>query len=218
MTAPNQGILDDFNRANASPMAGNWSGPTYSGDQPLDLISNAAGGSSVNFFDSYWNPASYTESEVYAELTAVPASGAVAYMHCRIQSPNTAGMDCYELVLTKAAGTDTVDVNRVINASATNLASTAQEVSAGDWLGLVVTGTGATVTLQAWYSTDGVNWTQIGSDISDSNAARITAAGRIGLGVQDATARWDNFGGGEHSETPPPAPSTIVVRHPGFYA
>lgn len=217
MTAPNQPILDDFNRANTTLNSGNWAGPTYTGDLTMSIISNAAGGASANFFDSNWSAATYTESEVYAQLTAVPAAGAVAYMHARIQSAGTSGLDAYELVLTKDAATDTISLSRVINETPTSLDTRSQEVSAGDWLGLVVTGTGATVTLQIWYSTDGTNWSQLGADISDTNAARIVAAGRIGLGTQNSAARWDNFGGGEHSETPPPAPNTIVVRHPGFY-
>lgn len=215
MTGPNQPILDDFNRANTTLNTGSWAGPTYSGDSALELISNAAGGSGAgSFFDSNWSAASYTESEVYAQLTAVPASADVAYMHCRIQAPNTAGMDAYELLLTKAAGTDSIEVFRVINATPTSLATRSQEVSAGDWLSMVVTGTGATVTIQVWYSTDGTNWSQLGADISDTNAARITSSGRIGLGVQGATGRWDNFGGGEHAAATADRLSPVLYLSP----
>lgn len=196
MAAPSLSILDNFNRANGA-LGANWSGPTYQGDTALSIISNAAGGNSATFFDSNWSAATFgPDSEVYATLTAVPGTGDEAYMHARIQSPNTAGMDAYELSVVKGSGTDTISIRRVIDNSPTELATRSQEVAAGDRLGLVVLGTGATVTIQAWYSSGGGAWSQLGADVSDANAARITASGRIGIGTAEATARWDDFGGG----------------------
>jgi hypothetical protein len=60
-----------------------------------------------------------------------------------------------------------------------------------------VSGTGATVTIRA-YRHNGTAWAQIGSNISDTNAARITSAGFIGLGGYQTTntMRIDDFGGG----------------------
>lgn len=200
MAAPSTSILDTFNRANGA-LGANWSSPTYAGDDSPTVISNACGQSGSDYADANWNGATYTESEVYATLTVVPATGNQVYLMARIQSPNTSGMDAYTLLLTKASGTDTLDVMRTINGADTSIATRSQEVSAGDALGLVVLGTGATVTIQVWYRASGGSWTQLGADISDTNANRITAAGRIGLGLQNSTARWDDFGGGEQSGT-----------------
>lgn len=204
MGSPGLAVLDDFNRANGA-LGANWSGPTYSGDTALSVISNTAGGNSSTFFDSNWSASSFgPDTEVYATLSTVPANGNEAYMHARIQSPNTAGMDCYELSCVMASGADTLSLRRVIDATPTEIATRSVTVSSGDRIGLIVFGTGATVTLQIWYSSGGAGaWTQQGADVSDTNASRITASGRIGLGTQNNAARWDNFGGGTITKAPP---------------
>lgn len=204
MAAPSLAVLDDFNRANGA-LGANWASPNYQGDASPTVISNAFGQSGTDYADANWAGATYTETEVFATLTAVPANGSVAYLHARIQSQGAAGFDAYELRVTKASGTDTVDLFRIINNAETNLATRSQEVAAGDALGMFVSGTGATVTMQIWYRASGGSWTQLGSDVADTNASRITAAGRIGAGVQGNTARWDDFGGGEQVAASPRA-------------
>lgn len=207
MTAPSLGILDTFNRANGA-LGPNWSSPTYSGDSSPTIISNACGQSSgTSFADANWSAASFgPDSEVYATLSAVPAAANQAYLQARIQNPNNALMSAYTLIVNKAAGTDTVDLMRTIANVDTSIGTRSQEVAAGDAVGLVVLGAGATVTIQIWYKASGGAWAQLGADISDTDALRIVAAGAIGLGTQAAAARWDDFGGGTQVASAASAP------------
>lgn len=202
MAAPNQAILDTFNRADGG-LGSNWTSPIWNGDDAPAIVSNTfrGGAGSGSDGDAYWNVASYTESEVYITITTLPSAGTGPYLMARIQSPGVAGaMDAYQLYCAKVAGAgnDTWATYRVINEAQTLLANGTQELNVGDSIGLVVTGTGATVTVQAWYRASGGSWTQLGSDYSDTNAARITSAGRIGVGCQANVGRLDDFGGGEH--------------------
>lgn len=195
MAAPSLSVLDDFNRANGG-LGSNWTTGLYTGTVAPSISSNAVAGS-VSFAEAYWNPITPgPDTECFLTVTTQPGTGGFVYLHARSQSPGTSGMDAYELLMEKAAGTDTLTVNRVINEAGTNIGSRSQEISNGDSIGLVVLGAGATVTLQVWYRASGGSWAQLGADISDTNAARIVASGRIGAGSNDATARWDDFGGG----------------------
>jgi Concanavalin A-like lectin/glucanases superfamily len=195
VAAPSLAVLDNFNRANGG-LGSNWTTGLYAGTVAPQISSNAVQGD-PSFAEAYWNVASYTDTEVFKTITTQPATGDLTYLWARGQVPGTAGADAYELVITKQAGTDLWELNRVIDNTPTNLASRNQELANGDTMGLVVLGTGATVTLQIWYRPSGGSWTQLGADVSDSNAARIVAAGRIGAGSNSSTERWDDFGGGE---------------------
>lgn len=219
MAAPNQPILDTFNRADGG-LGSNWTSPIWVGDDNPAIVSNTfrGGNSTGSDGDGYWNVASYTESEVYITVTTLPSAGTGPYLMARIQSPNSAGMDAYQLYCAKVAGAgnDTWVLNRVINEASTLLANGTQEFSAGDSFGLVVLGTGATVTVQAWYRASGGSWVQLGSDYSDTNAARITAAGRIGVGCQGNVGRLDDFGGGEQAAASANRLSPVAVVAPAL--
>jgi hypothetical protein len=199
MAAPTQGVLDNFNRANGG-LGANWTAGLYSGTTAPTIISNTAGISAgALFHEVHWNAASYTESEVYATIATPPATGQYVYVWARGQSLGTTGADGYQLLIERSAGTDAWTLSRVIDEVETALATRSQEVSAGDAFGLVVLGTGATVTLQIWYRANGGSWTQLGADVSDTSGSRIIAAGRIGFGFNANTTRVDDFGGGEQT-------------------
>jgi hypothetical protein len=85
-----------------------------------------------------------------------------------------------------------------------------QLLSAGDAVGMKVTGTGATVTVEAWYKASGGSWTSLGT-WTDSSATRKTGAGKLGLEfkVNTTFATGDDFGGGTVSNNTAPAAPTL---------
>ena len=200
MAAPNQTIRDTFTGSNG-PLSANWTSGLYSTSVAAEIVGNAFGGpSGAGFFDAYWDAATFgtVNAEVYATVSTKSATGELMYLVLRAQSPGTSGYDAYMLTLAPSAGTDTIGVVRTINEVDTTLDTRSQEVAAGDALALVALGAGATITIQVWYRASGGSWTQLGADISDTDANRITAAGYIGAGVEGITGRWDDFGGGDH--------------------
>lgn len=76
----------------------------------------------------------------------------------------------------------------------TSLGSGSRTNAVGDVLRLEVSGTGATVTLRIY-----INGTQLGSDILDTAAGRITAAGAVGVVAYGTagTTRGDGWVGGD---------------------
>lgn len=190
MAAPSLAVLDNFNRANGG-LGANWTTGFYAGSVAPTITSNQVAGN-ASYAEAWWNPASYTESEAYITVATLQNTGEVVYLEARAQTPGS-NFDGYELLYTRGSG---MVVNRVVNEAATQLGATiAQELTAGDRMGMVVLGTGATVTIEVWRFTAGA-WSLLATR-TDTDANRITAAGRIGFGSNSATVRLDDFGGGE---------------------
>jgi hypothetical protein len=207
MAFGDSGVLDTFTRADTlGDSSANWTTGLYSGTSTFGISSNQAYGPAGDYRERYWNQSTPgPDSEVFVTLPVRPANGEVVYLWLRAQGPGTSGADAYEIIINgNAGGTNhTWDINRVINESGTSLATRTQTISNGDAFGLRAIGSGATVTIQAWYRASGGSWAQLGADISDTNASRITAAGRIGLGFNGATTRADDFGGGNINDAVP---------------
>lgn len=204
MAFPTTSVLDSFDRADANLTSGDWDGPIRSTGPPniLRILSNqvAMPGSGAGTGEAWYTPATYTECEVFATVAALQDDTYFIDVIARIQAPGTTGTDFYMLELQKNAGTDTWDLYRCTNQSFTLLTTLlSADASAGDKMGLEVTGTGSTVTLRGYRYTGG-SWAQIGSDYSDTSADRITSAGYLGLAMSHAGSdpgRFDDFGGGE---------------------
>ena len=181
-----QAILDNFNRADGG-LGSNWTMGYYGGDT-LSIASNQAY-SGGGYRENRWNPATYGTPENYITIATLPASGEQVYLDVRIANPGATTLDCYEVVYTNAA-TDTAQIYRVDNGTATQLGSTInQNFSAGDGLGLSATGS----TIEAWRRSSGT-WSLLGSR-TDST---YSAAGYLGIGSGGTTARLDDFGGGTY--------------------
>lgn len=185
---PTPAVIDDFNRANGA-LGANW-GRWWNGDQDMSILSNQCRTATNDFSDNYYNVATYQNVDIAITIATLPATNGLVYMGARMQSPGVAGMDCYQLVYTNAA-TDTIRLDRVINSVETALNTWNQTLSAGNGLGMRISGTGATVTIDIYVNT-GAGWTLVQTQ-TDTNAARITAAGNTGIGITDTTARLDNF-------------------------
>ena len=202
MAFPTTSVLTSFTGTDEDPLSegGNWSGPMVVARgrhmrNTNQMRPNATGSATKQ---SYWTPATFTETEVFATIAnKAVVNGQYFDLCARIVAPNTAGVDMYQLDISLAAGADVWAIYRIINASGTLVDTmTATEVAVGDQVGLEVTGTGATVTLNAYHKPSAGSWTLVDT-FADTDANRITSAGYIG--VESTTTVWyfDDFGGGE---------------------
>lgn len=211
MAFPTTSVLTSFTGSDEDPLSegGNWSGPILSArGRGIRSSNQRRPGTTGNATkQDYWTPATFTETEVFATIASKGASnGHYVDLWARIVEPNSANLDAYLLEVTVATGSDTWVLWRFNNASAASIATlTATEVAVGDQIGLEVTGTGATVTLNAYHKPSAGSWTLVGTH-GDSDASRITSAGYIG--IETAATLWylDDFGGGE--VVVPPAASS----------
>ncbi|MFY9561413.1 MAG: hypothetical protein WAQ52_14365 [Terriglobales bacterium] len=190
---PTTGILDNFNRADETPLGnGNWTCPAQVGAHNLQIVGNVVVvTNNLSNNDCYWSSASYgSDSESYVTITALPASTQCAAVFARGSNLNTSNFAAYwaEYCAVSGASNDTFTLYRFVSGRSTAIASGTQEVSAGDSIGLEVIGT----RVRMLYKPGSGAWTQILS-VTDSN---ISGSGRIGMHEEDTSATLDNFGGG----------------------
>jgi hypothetical protein len=209
MPFPTTPVLDTF-----ASLAG-WTFPAYPGvgsfTNPGGQASGAAG--LPGYADGYWNAGTFVaDQEAFA---TIPVRGSLTLdLYLRIASPNTAGMDTYDLNVNGS----TWGWYRTVDAAATAVgASFTQTISDGDSIGARTLGSGATVTLEAWYKPAAGAWTLIGTR-TDSDPARLVNVGYIGLALQSDVIRADNFGGGAYvapadGQPPIPFPPMLRGRH-----
>lgn len=200
MAFPTTGLLDAFAGSDEDPIATNWSGPTRTGAAAgvLRLVSNEIARSSTTAgktnWMSYYDISTFgPDSEVYAVLGTLPGGTGSVSLTARIRDPGAAGVDFYQASYTVGTGWRAF---RVTNNVYVQLGSTvgSPAMSAGDSIGLEVTGTGATVTVRVLHKTGG-SWSEIIST-GDTSVDRITVAGYLGAEFNEATARMDDFSGG----------------------
>jgi len=173
---------DNFNRINSATVdATNWT-EFESGGSTWSISGNqlaAAGG-----------------GPFVCVLTTTTAHAAIADCKASIKRITGAGFDGGPAV--RAANqnsmyyldfysSDTVEVYRVDSGTHNLVGSRTQTHGANDVFTLQVSGTGATVTLKAIR-----NGVQLGADILDANAARITTAGQTGV-IAWAAESFDDF-------------------------
>jgi hypothetical protein len=102
----------------------------------------------------------------------------------------------YELEIIAADNSWTLyRINDGSGAAIDNMAT--QAVASGDSIGMAIKGTGANVTIEAWFKASAGSWA-LHDTFVDSDAARITSSGNIGMETSDGSD-WiiDEFGGGE---------------------
>lgn len=212
MAFPLTPILDDFNRSNTGPPpSSSWSGPVFSGDGQLKVVSNQLSVNASGFSDNYWNTLVGPDCEVYATIVTIAGSGTPTfYLDARITSPNAAGVSGYELDWAETTGaTDSLFLYRFDSGVYTQLgASVSQEVASGDSLGMSVIGS----TITGYYKSGAGAWTSFGAR-TDST---YTGIGYISIGSDNTTHKFDNFGGGTIGSSPPQPqvrlPMAILAR------
>lgn len=184
-------LLDNFNRANESPMVGNWTYPIFSGEDALFLVSNAVTRQPSFVGNAYWNAATFgADCEVWCTWPTVPGTdGELVTIFARLTGIN-ASTSGYGFRLIKLGGTDTCRLRRWDPGSATTLADFSYEISSGDSMALACIGN----RIEAWGMASGGSWTLIGTatDSTYSQAGYIGWEHALGAGV----AIGDDFGGG----------------------
>jgi len=209
---------DDFNRANADLLGANWQAEvTVSGTSgDVDIVSNRAQCTTKG-----------TGSFVYVATTT---TGHAALADCKVQVTQVqSGSDGAPAArITEADATPTMYVTDIFtntletlrynnSGTSTSLQSSGVTSVANGVAALQVTGSGATVTLKAFYQ--GV---QVGADISDASGSRITAAGQTGIVyyVANPNGDYDDFSvddlaAGSVSRTPTIGAATLAGIAPG---
>lgn len=175
-------LLDDFNRADESPLSGggNWAqipGGTVSGS--LRLISNQVTSTALSRNGMYWTPATaLTDCEVEVTVAVVPTSGKVIALWLRI---NTTSGACYfmQWIVGGACGI----FRNTGTGGSTTIATTTPgtTIQTGDVINFSVTGTSLVVKRNGTTIVSGTDSTY--------------ASGAIGAGGSDTTFRIDDFSG-----------------------
>jgi hypothetical protein len=200
MAFPVSGVLDDFNRADASVLGSNWSlasdfglgGPDNQGISSNQLYH--IGNQYVNYCIMRWNVSSFgPDMEAYLTINSKPTGS----------SGDPTSLIARMIVAASQVSGYTVDADyednlikifREDNNVGTQLgASIAQTISAGDRFGIECIGT----TISAYYKVGAGSWTNIGSRTD----ATYASAGYIGFylaGNEDNShnGKWDDLGGG----------------------
>lgn len=188
MAFPTTGILDAFNRANETPIGGNWSSGTYNGESGCNLAGNALSYvTGSGWTGNYWNAATYGNCEAHCSINQLNGGANNGFsLHWRLITPATASHDGYNFW---ANGASSI-VIRVDNGVDTQLgASFSVTAAAGDAFGVESNGSTHTI----YRKPSGGAW---GSLASRTDATY--ASGYIGLELHDnENLIVDDFGGGE---------------------
>lgn len=183
-------LLDDANRANTGPPpSGSWSTP--SGAAGISVSGNQFAGSGAG------NVAIYTGSygpdcEARFKIATLAGNGnGISVVCCGQQVSSLATIDGYTVVHTQAAGTDTVNIQKMTDGSVVTLgASINQEVAAGDSIGIQRRGTG----VEGFYESGAGAWSSLGTRTDSTYGA-----GAIGMVMINTTGRLDDFSGGTYA-------------------
>ncbi|MGH3136875.1 MAG: fibronectin type III domain-containing protein, partial [Gaiellaceae bacterium] len=182
-------VLDDFNRANESPLSdgGKWSnGIIGASEVGLNVTSNALACAVTTTCTAWRNNAQFgPNAEAWAKISTLPGTGNAVRLYVRLQTPGSSAFDGYMLRTNQLAGTDEVFLERQDNGALVRLLTMTQELAVGNTLLLRAKGT----ILEAWLH-DGSSWSRLGV-VSD---ATYGAIGRVGIGLRGTTGRLDDFG------------------------
>lgn len=191
-TFPTQGVLDNFDRANAQTLGANWANnliylPSGTAvDQAI--VSNAVGQATsqsavgLSFTTNNYGP----DSEAYHTITTQVSGDSHAVL-CRIVQPGTTTYDGYAFHYNPS--TTTWRVYRADNGALTQIAGVTNAFTNGDKLGGDVIGSQCTV-----YQFSGGAW----NTRATASDGTYSAAGLIGMYCPGTSSAYalDDFGGG----------------------
>ena len=204
---PSTPLLDDFNRANETPLSGggNWDTTGYGTASAAQLISNAAGNSAaVQNKQSTWAASFSGDVESWATFSA-DGGGNQRIIAAATTDRGTSTFDNYSL-LWGVSPTFCLRLNRVDNSVLTLIGLTAPPV-VGWKVGLRV----ANGYVEVWTNqTDGWRCALVAADATYSG-------GQIGFGISSASIggtnrRFDDFGGGGADADLVPPPIGIALE------
>lgn len=177
--------VDDFNRANESPLSQSGAWTAWSGGWPQQgaVVSNQCTGAANDF----WSSLRVTTQGDFELILDLPTLGAVneryLYVYSRLESsPTVATLDGYEFNVSDAAGTSAF-LNEYVNGTATQLATASVTWAAADKIGIQCIGTG----LELWRH-NGTSWANV---FATTDATRTT--GHWAIGGYGNVVRLDNI-------------------------
>ncbi len=184
------GLIDDFNRANESPLSSGY-GIGFSGGIDLNLVSSQVQGVNASFLsDVTYNTVFGADQTSQVTVPVLPGSaGRFIRLYVRVsaQATNANGY----MIQWEVAGSH-LRMFRMDSGTPTQLASNGGSMTAGDVIAFVAVGTVLTV-----YQ----NGTSVLSYDTSADTTKYTGSGRLGLGTGDNTARLDDFSGGTQDVT-----------------
>lgn len=188
-------VIDDFNRADQAGLGAmgiggtltgdSWSSPIEAGNGSLNVAGNAASESTSppdsNYSGRTYGPSVRCGFKLKTRSASSVSSDGIG-IYWAIQSPGGAALDGYEAYFT-AEGTYRLD--RVVDGGFTSLGTQAGTFAAGDVLDVESIVTAASVAIRVLK-----NGTQVLS-ATDTNAARISLAGPVGLQIFGTATDWE---------------------------
>lgn len=198
MAFPTPSVLDNFNRSNEDPLSdgGKWSGPIFTGDDDMKLVSSVALQSgTASFGDGYRNDQNYGPIvDCYATVGTKPGTDGGLVLYYRITGEGGGSADGYGVDMYVQSGTDVLGLIRFDNDVSTVVGTIATvEFAAGDSFGVRC---GGSFHL-GYRKPSGGSWTYLGQ-LTDST---YSAAGKVGIGTEGTlTGTIDDFGAGTTSE------------------
>jgi hypothetical protein len=187
---PNPPLLDNFNRANENPVSqsGNWASVGINGGPGARLSSN-----SLRSFPSPNGGYSYRVSpypggnvQAAVKVTTRPSTNHHLSVLICIQDAGTAGWDGYELRGKVLSGTDSWEIRRVTNGTATVMATKSLEIATNGTMLLRRLGN----TLEFWWKPSSGSWA-----LQQSTTDTTYMWGMIGVGGYSSGV-LDDFSGG----------------------
>lgn len=186
-------LLDDFNRANANPIGGNWTTINGVADEHMEILSNQLKAGGTFGCWSAWNPTTFAaDQEVWFPVPALSTTdGHDVQLMTRLQSIGTTGVDGYwGHVVRDAAAWSLWEIYRLDNNGLTLLGASVvgPTFAAGD--DILMRSIGQTHSL--WRRPAAGAWTLVMSRDDPTYAV----AGNIGVGAFGEAVRLDDVRGG----------------------
>ena len=196
-------VLDDFNRADETPLSGggNW---LEGWGGPLGIDNFTVSRTEVIAFSSYWVPLEMDGDDAEAWATALGGNASSNTWRLGIMRDNGGATftDGYFFSMPITSGGGQTRLERIDNTVATILDSnTANPPTGGGWIGLIRRNGND---VEGWASTDaGANWTLY---VSATDTTYTTGFHGL-LALQGDEVEWDDFGAGP----------TVTRRLPQIY-
>lgn len=199
-------LLDDFNRANESPLsaAGMWTA-SVDGTAAPNLDTNAVVGPTNGTFYTMRTDASYNaDQEAYMSIPILPpATGRLCSLFLRLQAANigTSTFTGYQFQCQESSGSFACRIYYQSAGSATQIVITTISLAAGDKIGAQAQGS----KLRFLKYSSG-SWRVF----LQATHASISTGGFVGFCVQGNVVKIDDFSGGNLVVPPPFRPQAIL--------
>lgn len=199
-SAPTTSVLDAFNRANGA-LGSAWS--NLSGGSAAAITSNQVQcNTGSNYSEQWWNGTTFTgEGEIYLTLPAVSTTtGQQVYvdMFTGWSTSSTAGLNGYQMTVTRGATNDTLQIDRYTGGSIAGgnikpAVAISGHVAAGDMVALTREAGGV---LKMWRKPAAGAWAQVSTSVTDTTYFNAGQTFSVGFGSFGTAWRIDDFGGG----------------------